>query len=193
MLKPSKETDMLSLAIKRWNGDISCEQIDTTIEEYLRRVSFARQSLHSMSLVFSGSQTVLPVHCNKAISALEEIGELIQEFCEFLRPTLSVSRLSSAPHYRLVCTLHTIKKCTDNLSDLINSYIPSYKQPRSPFAGKQRRYISHSFELLSQYMADLCLQAEQPGEEEEAPDQKIFSAALLYMANYQDKCAQVER
>lgn len=192
MLRPFNNPNVLDAAVRKDNRGCSRDQTDAIIERYLQRVSLARESLHTTSLLFLGTRTVLPAYCNKAINSLEEIGELIQEFCEFLRPTLSVSCVSSAPYYHLLCALYAIKKRISDLSDLINSYIPSYQQPRAPFAAKQRHYISHSFKELLQYTADLPLQEEQAGEDDEALAREFSPASVLYLPDYQNKRPQIE-
>jgi len=185
MRRPSQKPDVLHLATKQCNSSLSGEHADTTIQGYRERVFEALQLLDTTSLLFSGTRTVLPALCMRAINSLEEVGKLVQEFCEFLRPTLSISCVSSAPRYRLLCTLYTIKERIGDLSDLINSYIPSYKQPRSTFAAQQRHYISLSFEILLQNIADLTIQIEQSQEKDEAPNGEISSPPLLYLADYQ--------
>jgi hypothetical protein len=162
------------------------------LEQYFLSISSASQQLHLTSRCFLGTHIVLPAHCHKAIDSLEEVGRLVQELCEFLHPTRSTPQNATSPQYAILCTLHIIKERTCDLSDLIKSYILSYKQPHAPFATRQRHYITLSFEVLLQHIADLGLHTGRAGEEEQAPDESISSPAIVYLRHYREKRAQME-
>lgn len=191
MPEPSQEPATLKSAASQAH---TCLKSETTLmlEKYFRRIVSASQKLSFISRCFQGIHTIPPLHCHTAIDSLEEVGGLVQELCEVLRPTLSASRPSSAPHYALVCMLHSIKERAGDLSGLIKSYIPSYKQPHSPFASRQRHYITLSFEILLQHIADFCLETGQPWEEEPMLDESMPSAAILSLAHYREKRAHLE-
>lgn len=191
MPESSKEPATLKSAASQAHARLKSETT-LTLEKYFRSLASASQKLFVTSRCFLGTHIVLPMHCHTAIDSLEEVGRLIQDLCEFLRPTLSASCLSSAPHYALVCMLHSIQERAGDLSDLIKNYIPSYKQPHAPFANRQRHYITLSFEILLRHIADLCLETDQSEEEEPTPDGSIPSTAILSLANYREKRAHLE-
>jgi hypothetical protein len=187
----SKEPVPLKSTASHGNARLKSERY-LTVEKYFLCISSASQQLHLTSRCFLGTHIVLPAHCHTAIDSLEEVGRLVQELGEFLHPTVSVAPHTTAPQYAILCMLHIIKERACDLSDLIKSYIPSFKQPHTPFATRQRHYITLSFEVLLQHIADLCLQTGQAGEGEQAHEESIPSPAMLYLAPYREKRARME-
>jgi len=186
----SKEPATLTSRASRGNACAHSEA-HLMVEQHVLCISSASQTLHLTSRCFLGTHSVLPVQCHKALDSLEEVGRLVRELCEFLRQLRSAPEYTTPPQYSALCTLHIIKERTCDLSDLIKSYILSYKQPHAPFATRQRQYITLSFEILLQQIADLCLQTGQAAEEALAPDESLPSPAILPLASYRERRAQM--
>jgi hypothetical protein len=70
--------------------------------------------------------------------------------------------------------------------------MPSFAQPHAPFATRQRHYITLSFDILLQHIAELCPQTGQAGEEEHTPEENAPSPAILSLATYREKRARLE-
>lgn len=186
----SKEPATLTSRASQGNACIQSEA-HLMLEQYFLCISSACQTLHLTSRCFLGTHTVLPAHCHKALDSLEEVGRLARELCEYLHQPRSAPEHATPPQYTILCTLHIIKERTCDLSDLIKSYILSYKQPHAPFATRQRQYITLSFETLLQHIADLCLQTDMAGEETLVPDERLPSPTILSLARYREKQAQM--
>jgi hypothetical protein len=116
------------------------------------------ETQHSLQLVYIPFEiedaNIRPVECKKAINALREMDEKIQEFCKLLDETSHLPAVITILRYRFLFILHLVEEEIYRLIDLIDSYREICMTPNRS-AQRLRNDIQDGFEALLQHISGI--------------------------------------
>lgn len=162
MLGPRPDSFLHDL--KAWRNSEakhSLEPFYLSFQKHLARISEVEQTLYSVSAPFNEDSNVLPAQCRKAVTSLNELCILIQEFSVSLNPPLQPLSVFTAPICHFLFALQIIDEESSGLITLINSYCSNCINTSSQYALLQRKHISSTFKRLLSYIENILLQTKQ--------------------------------
>ena len=129
----------------------------------------ARHSVQMVSKPFEASGDVRPIHCRKALNALEKLNGFIKATCRLLPETGSTASdlisMSTFPsNYQLLNTLYHTQEQAALLINLIDDHRLACLTP-SRRLGQKRRVIQEQLSTLWDYLASLLDQLQSSSED----------------------------
>lgn len=128
----------------------------------------ARQSVQFISQPFEANGDVRPIHCRKALNALERLNEYIKDMCRSLPEAGSnasdlISMGTFPSNYQLLNTLYHTKEQATLLINLIDEHRLACLTP-SRRLGQKRRVIQEQLSILWDYLASILNQLQSSNE-----------------------------
>jgi hypothetical protein len=143
---------------------LSEEQMFSNSSEGLKQTLFlalneARHSVQTVSKPFEASGDVRPIHCRKALNALEKLNECIKSICRLLPEKSStasdlISMSTFQSNYQLLNTLYHTQDQATLLINLIDDHRLACFTP-SRRLGQKRQIIQEKLSILWDNLASL--------------------------------------
>ena len=113
------------------------EQFKESQQQLLEPIIEAQHSLLLAARPFVNAGNVRPVHCRKALNALEDISANVSVFCRLLSETDSLPIFISSFRYPLLINLHRLREQITHATVLIDACRTSYTAIASRASQKQ--------------------------------------------------------
>ena len=130
------------------------EQLKESKQILLEPLIEIQKELFLAVILFKASGDIRPLHCRKALNALEDITANTSTFCRLFTDTTSLPTLISSSRYPLLTCLHRIREQALQAIPLGNGYRVSYKSVQL----QKRREIYMSLEYISNELQTFLVQ-----------------------------------
>jgi hypothetical protein len=125
----------------------------------------AKHSVQMVSKPFEASGDIRPIHCRKALNALEKLDKLIKTNCQLLPETGYaasdlISKSTFPSNYQLLNTMYHTQEQAIQLINLIDDHRLACLTP-SQRLGQKRRVIQEQLSTLWDYLASLLDQLQK--------------------------------